>query len=395
MTKKVKVLWVSDGGAATGFTRVANGIIENLPENKYEIHHLAVNYMGDPYNSKALMYPAALGGDLFGFNRIKQLVDTIKPDLVFLLNDLWNLEKYLVQIEEYTIPKVVYFPVDAKPQAKQWVDKVIFDAVPVAYTEYGKSAITDYYPKQVVHVIPHGINTKAFHKVSKSAARKTLAGVSSDDFIVLSANRNQPRKRLDITIKGFALFAKDKPKNVRLYLHCGVEDMGWNIITLCDRYKITDRLLLTSLQLSPTNFVSDARLNNIYNSADVGITTSMGEGWSLTNMEMAACGVGQIVPNSSATAELYKDRGLLLPIDHYDTYPGILTEGAVTTPEAVAVALNTYYNDRELLKTHAQAAHSFFTQKMFQWKTIAKQWDKLFTEVLKSKNANHVADTAS
>ena len=48
---KVKVLWVSDGGVATGFARVAHSIIENLPDH-YEVHHLAVNYNGDPYKTK-------------------------------------------------------------------------------------------------------------------------------------------------------------------------------------------------------------------------------------------------------------------------------------------------------------------------------------------------------
>jgi D-inositol-3-phosphate glycosyltransferase len=49
---------------------------------------------------------------------------------------------------------------------------------------------------------------------------------------VLNANRNQPRKRIDITLRGFALFAVDKPETVQLYLHMGSEDMGWNALQL-------------------------------------------------------------------------------------------------------------------------------------------------------------------
>ena len=47
-----------------------------------------------------------------------------------------------------------------------------------------------------------------------------------DSFIVFNGNRNQPRKRIDITMKGFARFANGKPNNVKLYLHMGVEDAG-------------------------------------------------------------------------------------------------------------------------------------------------------------------------
>jgi len=44
MKDKIKVLWISDAVAATGFARVAHSIINELPEN-YEIHHLGINYL--------------------------------------------------------------------------------------------------------------------------------------------------------------------------------------------------------------------------------------------------------------------------------------------------------------------------------------------------------------
>ena len=54
---------------------------------------------------------------------------------------------------------------------------------------------------------------------------------SVDIFIVFNGNRNQFRKRIDITIAAFAKFAKDKP-DTQLYLHMGKKDQGWDIMNL-------------------------------------------------------------------------------------------------------------------------------------------------------------------
>src|SRR5437868_10234742 len=98
-----------------------------------------------------------------------------------------------------------------------------------------------------------------------------------DSFIVLNGNRNQPRKRIDITIKGFALFAADKQENVKLYLHMGTEDKGWDILALTKRHNVYDRLILSSESKSIPTLSSD-KMKLIYNYCDVGINTATSEG---------------------------------------------------------------------------------------------------------------------
>ena len=110
-------------------------------------------------------------------------------------------------------------------------------------------------------------------------------------FIVLNANRNMPRKRIDITMQGFAQFAKDKPANVKLYLHMAAEDSGWNVLILAKRYGIYDRLIMTQADNSRPQF-SDEQLNLLYNACDVGITTTTGEGWGMVSFEHAATRAG-------------------------------------------------------------------------------------------------------
>ncbi len=105
-----------------------------------------------------------------------------------------------------------------------------------------------------------------------------------DAFIVLNANRNMPRKRIDLTIQGFAEFARDKPANVKLYLHMATQDTGWNVIALARRHGIYDRLIMTRADNVAPDF-SDEQLNLLYNACDVGITTTTGEGWGMVTFE--------------------------------------------------------------------------------------------------------------
>jgi glycosyltransferase involved in cell wall biosynthesis len=379
-----KVLCVGDGGVATGFARVTESIFSNLSED-YEVVHLAINYNGDPYHAVDYdLYPARLGGDLYGFNRLGNLMDKFKPDLVFILNDPWVVPKYLEILEAYDVPVVVYFPVDAKPLDLEWVHPIVQHSIPVAYTEFGRVAFTDFVPAADIKVIPHGIDKDIFYPIPKTQARQKLENLNEDYFIFLNANRNQRRKRLDLTMKGFSIFAKDKPENVKLYMHCGIRDAGWDIIKLARRpdINIEDRLILTSLELSPQNYVSIERLNYIYNACDVGINTSMGEGFGLTNFEHAACKRAQVVTDYSAPPEIYGDTAYYTPVESWYTYPGILTDGGVVTPQGVAGTLQKVYEREKLREQKAEAIYNLVTSDRFDWKVIASAWEDLFNHVL-------------
>jgi hypothetical protein len=51
-----------------------------------------------------------------------------------------------------------------------------------------------------ISVIPHGTDFSKFFPMDPLACRKEL-GVPEDAFIVFNGNRNQPRKRIDLTLK--------------------------------------------------------------------------------------------------------------------------------------------------------------------------------------------------
>ena len=67
------------------------------------------------------------------------------------------------------------------------------------------------------------------------------------------------------------------------------------------------------------------------------------------------------------------------------TIERVLTEGKFVSPEGVASALESLYRDPDHLRAMSDAAYRNVTQAKYKWDRIAKQWDKLFQEVLNSE----------
>lgn len=386
--KLKKVLWIGDGVPFTGFGVVNLNIIGNLPKDKYEVHHLGINYRGDPHEFHWRIYPASLGGDIWGFGRLPTFVHQ-NFDFIFILNDAWVVGKYLEDIKkeykkaEIKIPPiVVYFPVDSKEYDKIWFKDYDIVSKAVVYTKFGYDIVKKCMPSLDVEIIPHGVDKKNFYKLElpKREIKRRIYPEQEeflDSFIILNANRNQPRKRVDIAIQGFALFAEGKPENVKYYHHAGLKDAGYDVIRLVNRLGIDDRFIVTN-NSATVQKVSLEHLNLIYNATDVGINTGSGEGWGLTNHEHAATGAPQIVPDHSACAELFEDCGLLIPVSYWTHNVDVLTIGGLVKPEDVAEKLELIYTDQELRNSLAEKSFNKLTSDTYSWFHVTQLWDKLF-----------------
>lgn len=389
-TSKVKLLVCADAVVETGFSRVMHEIIEHLPANKYEIKWLGVNYYGDPHKYPYEIYPAGLMGDIYGYKRIEMFVKW-KPDIIFILNDAWIINKYLEAIAEAfkeQLPKIVtYVPVDAEDHSPSWYSHFNIVSKVISYTKFGRGVIRKALPILDPIVIPHGINREDFFKLpgKKEEIKKAVYPKGRDDlydsFIVLNANRNQPRKRLDLTIKGFAIFASGKPENVKLYLHCGITDSHIDIVEYAGRYGLSNRLLLSNLNHGVQQ-VTREQLNFTYNATDVGINTGLGEGWGLTQIEHAITGAPQVVGNHSALKELYSDCGLLINTEATWTIDRIMTTSYLVSPESLAENLEKLYTDKKLFEDLSTKSIQKFSSSTYDWKNISSRFDKIFDEVL-------------
>jgi glycosyltransferase involved in cell wall biosynthesis len=392
MVKKSKLLWVGDVIATTGFARVTHNVIDRL-KDKYEIVIIGCNWHGDPNPLQEIykIYPASnrFQHGAFGEDRIREIVEIEKPDVVFTINDCWIINHQYSKIsdlhQKLGFKFVGYMPMDSynwtgclDESANSW------DAV-ISYTEFGAHEFIKGGIHKAISVIPHGVTSDQFKPGDKIKARKKL-GIKEDAFIVFNGNRNQFRKRIDITIDAFADFAVDKP-DAYLYLHMGTKDQGWNVMSVFARemYKReldpNGRIIMTANTSNPPS-VSVDLLETIYQAADVGVNTCKGEGWGLVSFEHAACRVAQVVPDHTSCKEIFEGYGKLIRCDHVDVDTNFAREMPCPSSTHLTEILNELYEDREKLNAVAELCYLRATDKQFSWDTIAAQFDGVFQEVL-------------
>jgi glycosyltransferase involved in cell wall biosynthesis len=378
--------WHVDG---TGFTRVLRALVPFFA-HRYRITWMGVGYQGEPRELApgVLLRPTNLnGGDLMGAYAARLEWETLAPDAIFALNDPWYLAHYSREIGSKvgSIEMVGYLPLDGDV-----VDPRIFDELTefsslFTYTRHAASqlrgALHACGNQTPVGVAGHGVALQAFHPAPgvcetdfAPAIRMRLARdlfqLDEPSWVVLNASRPDERKRIDISIDGFARFARGRPSNVRLCLHQAhsyaqfVEPLRQQ----ADALGLADRIIWWPPQRAP---LDDSDLCALYNACAAGLNTSLGEGFGLVSFEHAATGVPQLVPAHPALAELWGDAAVSLgpvrkvKVDHS---PFLMGE---VTPEQVSDGLERLSGDDAEYRRLSHAALERSRADDLRWDPVA------------------------
>lgn len=402
---KTAILMVGQASQKTGLARVTRCMADHLALS-YDMHVLGIDCFdlreAGLTERNWTLHGNPSADDLFAELRLPALVEEIRPEIVVLYNDLGVIDRYFYHLAAtaHRSSVIGYCPVDGRIV----LDDLVSGLAPldklVVFTEFARSAVLESARRSglaeretfaAMHVIPHGLDADVFHpwpgyeaddSARRRAARQALLPdrpAAWDGFWVLNANRNQPRKRLEITLEGFALFAAGKPADVRLYLHTGMTEIGIDILQHAQMLGISDRLLLTRTDGHHPSSAVD-QLNAIYNACEVGVNTASGEGWGLVSCEHGATMAAQIVPRHSACAEIWDSAAEFLePVASVST--GLL-EGHLVSSRDLAAALEKLYGDIVYRRRMTRAAYDRATCAAYRWPQVAAQWRQLFEETL-------------
>jgi glycosyltransferase involved in cell wall biosynthesis len=361
---------------------------------------LGLGYKGPAVWDGASVYPDAFDFETGVWTGLQSLAGTIQPDVVLLYSELSTQAGLLTHLAPLDLQaKVIcYTAVEAAVVDEEMM--AILDAADccVFFSEFAREQAARSIPRPKLRVIPHGVDTGTFHPLGGSqdcgseverrrAARCALFPERPellDAFIVLNANRPWLRKRIDLTVEGFAMFARGKPASVKLFLHQPLtsEFERQSMQDLLKLFRVEDRVILggAALKESP---LSGKQLNLLYNACDVGLNTAMGEGWGLVSFEHAATGAAQIVPGYGTCAEVWRGAAVPLESEGEDVF---LFAGHysmnIVSPEQVAAKLESLYGDDEYRREIAAAGYRNATRPEYRWSNIAEQWDGLFQTVL-------------
>jgi glycosyltransferase involved in cell wall biosynthesis len=393
MSGKIKLLWIGDSPAVTtGFGRVSQSVLENLySTDRYSISVLGVNHLvGDPHKYEGMfkIYPARAFGNIYGFNRVEEIINKERPDVIVINNDLWIVAEYVKHIPSDN-RIFTYSPVDALPVSKVWLRPISkVNARVGTYTNFARDGILKANNALNIDIIGHGVDTDKFYPIED--ARKFVPNVPPDVFVVQNVNRNQPRKRLDLFLKALQVWMSGKSvserKGIIFYYHGAIRDVGWNLVDLVQRWGVDDRFIITDQNnFTASQGVSLSLLCKVYNIADVHVNCSMGEGFGLSPFESAACEVVQVVPDNSASKELWEGVTPLIEIDRWEVLTGgINTEGGVISVEHLVSILEDLYQHRDKTKKLARKAYDYVHQEKLTWSYVSKQFDSIITEMLGS-----------
>ena len=381
-----RILWVGDSPLVpTGFGQVTRNVCGHWHEAGYEVSVFGVHYDGsEPIDNPYPIYPASQGRDLCGFSRIAECVSLVKPDILWLFGDIWVVNNWRRLTKEYGVKTIAYIPVDAVGYMvhPEWGEN-LGDCFVCTTTEFGRreleaAGVAD------VGVLPHGADDTIF---KPDYPDRRGFNLDEDAFIVLNANRNQPRKRFDLTLQSFCLFVSCLPEtaNVKLWLHTGTRDHGWDLMRCFDfwaNYYSLSRerkyLYLTHDKPYQPN-VSLETLAKIYRCADVVLNTSLGEGWGLVAHESALCGVAQVVPNNSASAEIWSGYAPLIECKSFYQDAGTGLVYLVPSVASVVEYLSVLYWHQDY---RDKVAHLCYSRALeYSWRRVLPLFDKVLETV--------------
>jgi len=391
-----RVTWELLRGLKKYFTKKEDIIIFGVhPESRN--HYYRKKYVEENFITENAMDKEILD---YGVKKLPIMIKKYKPDMIFLYNDPWVLYHYSRIIREdakYTGKIYAYIDICYIYNIKEHM-KSIINCVDIflTFSKFAKKELQFFDCKKPIHVLNHGLNRKDFFKIDQQKARDTLQikaldyykkdvfNFKNNPFIIFNGNRNQPRKRIDITIKAYADFIENNndPNTILILNNQNNTVYGWNYHEIIHNefyhkrnIKNYEKYFLFLKKIGQSLPVE--LLNLLYNAVDIGINTCDGEGFGLVNLEHAFVGKPQIAGNFAGLGEFLKhDFSILVECNntfyHDRLGDGVGGMGWTLDYKKISRAIEMYYKNPILRKEHGLRAHKYLKNK-FKWEDIQEQ----------------------
>jgi D-inositol-3-phosphate glycosyltransferase len=383
------VLWIGDAVAQTGFARATHNTVGELKKRGWDVSVLGVNYFGDPHDYPYKIYPARNGGDLFGYGRVADLVVNLEPDVVVIQNDPWNVPDYVEEIRRVrNVPIVASMPVDGdncRARALNELTHAIF------WTTHAKIEAEKGGYSGPATVIPLGVDLDVYKPMDRGEARRAwnLPEKVQNAFIVGNVNRNQPRKRLDLTIAWFCDWIRQhKIDDAYLLLHIApTGERGYDCKQLMTYFGGTGKLIYA--QVAHAIGIDERDMRSTYACMDVQVTTTQGEGFGLTTLEGMACGIPQIVPQWAALGE-WATAAIQVPCVEISATWGEASNaiGGIAGRVQFQHALTRLYRRRDERERISTEGLALVQEPRYRWQNIGKEFDRVLREVIEPAAVN-------
>jgi glycosyltransferase involved in cell wall biosynthesis len=313
--------WGDAPTVCTGFGVVARHVLRALHDAGYSVDCLGINAASDFPDRSTFPYPITPAGvavnDPCGYRMLVRNLLARRYDVLFAQNDSHVLHPAAGHLSEMRmrgaeLPSIVcYYPVDCSVRSDM-AGMLDLAEVAVTCTELGRRETEKAVPGRSALVVPHGVDTRAFRPLApgdeRGAARvrfRRAHNIPLGALLVCSVAVNNVRKDLPRTISAFARLREARPQPAVLYLHTRLMDGGFDLVQAAAACGlVVGRDIIFPDGYHHQQGISDVTLNEMYNAADLYLTTTLGEGWGLPITEAMAAGLPVVAPRHSSLAEI-------------------------------------------------------------------------------------------
>lgn len=329
---------------------------------------------------------------LFGLDLTSHFMAEHKADLLLTLTDAWCFNPML--LVKYHVAH--WMPIDSAALGDPDISTLrASGAIPIAMSRHGETLLNQ--AGYAALYAPHGIDTDLYCPPEDRDAHRRSVGIDDDEFIVISANANMDlyRKAWPVNMAGFARFHARHPKS-RLLCHTPDDGRptGLNLGRWAKRLGIFDAVEFCDPERYRTGDYTQEYLARVfYPVGDCYLGATRAEGFGVTLVEAAACGVPTIATNFGPMRETAA-AGILVEGEPFES--PLHTDWWVTpSMEGIDQALEFYWQMREqgeLPKLRARArAHARHYDHRLVYK---RDWVSVLDEIERRIDGPTLAEKA-
>jgi glycosyltransferase involved in cell wall biosynthesis len=400
----------------TGYSKVAFDMLKQIAtlSSKVKIFHFG--FQRHPARMSIRKYPEGVKSydaganedpkeEGFGFNKINDYLEMVNPDVVMIYNDPIVVCQF-IQSMKYEPGKSPYKLWVYLDQVYEGIANVLVETIRknaeriYCFSELWKRKFLEYGPASDVRVLEHAVDTSLFSSLSVPArdAIRTNVNVPKDSTIILNANRNSQRKRLDLTVQGFVRALAKNP-NICLMIVTNLQPQSGAFydvqriyleeLKLQNMEAFTYIRNLVLIDSSGQNIIDDEGINQLYNLADIGINTSDGEGYGLCQLEHMYTGAPQIVTDVGTYRTFLSEQvATFIQSSGREYFAGSMPHGlwrptfsAESVAEGILSAVKTLPEKREALSKYS-------------FKSWAKVCDEFLEDLLMLQTSNQASSVS-
>lgn len=216
---------------------------------------------------------------------------------------IWGVRASNVDVDRYDLFSRLTYRIECK--LSRFADLIICNSH--AGMEY---AALHGFPKNRMVVVPNGIDTDRFHFNPEPRARiRSEWGIQEREKLIGLVARLDPMKDHPTFIRAAARLAKQRPDVRFVCVGGGPKLYRSELISLSHQLGLAGKLIWAGLRED---------MPNVYNSLDVAVSSSYGEGFPNAIAEAMACGVPCVVTDVGDSARIVGNAGVVVPAKDSD-----------------------------------------------------------------------------